>query len=208
MIVYQHRRLDTNEIFYIGIGKTEKRAYSKHNRNKHWKNIVNKVGHKVEIITTCDTREEACQIEQYLIKYYGRRDLGFGSLVNLTDGGEGVLGLTPMKGKKHSDETKSKISLAHKGRKHTEEARLNMSLAHKGKPSPRKGKKHSKEAKSKMSKTRKGMPSNNTVKVLDTQTGVYYNSIAEASFYYDIKRTTLWAMLRGRNPNNTNLIII
>ena len=29
-IVYRHIRLDKNEVFYIGIGKTEKRAYEKH----------------------------------------------------------------------------------------------------------------------------------------------------------------------------------
>ena len=28
-IVYQHRREDTNEVFYIGIGETLKRAYQK-----------------------------------------------------------------------------------------------------------------------------------------------------------------------------------
>jgi hypothetical protein len=31
--VYKHIRKDTNEVFYIGIGKTEKRAYNKICRN-------------------------------------------------------------------------------------------------------------------------------------------------------------------------------
>lgn len=39
-IVYQHRRLDTNEVFYVGIGKTERRAYSIHGRSRHWSNVV------------------------------------------------------------------------------------------------------------------------------------------------------------------------
>ena len=34
IVVYRHIRNDTNEVFYIGIGKTEKRAYSIHSRNK------------------------------------------------------------------------------------------------------------------------------------------------------------------------------
>ena len=120
MIVYRHRRLDTNEVFYIGIGKTKQRAYSKHQRNPHWHNIVNKYGYSVEIVTACDTWEEACQIEQYLIKYYGRKDLGLGTLVNMTDGGDGTLNYThseehinnicgsgnPFFNKKHSKETK------------------------------------------------------------------------------------------------------
>ncbi len=33
-IVYQHRRKDTNEIFYIGIGKNTNRAYNKYSRSK------------------------------------------------------------------------------------------------------------------------------------------------------------------------------
>ena len=49
-VVYKHTRLDTNEIFYIGIGKTEKRAFSTYSRNKHWHNIVNKAGYTVEIL--------------------------------------------------------------------------------------------------------------------------------------------------------------
>lgn len=36
-VVYQHRRKDTNEIFYIGMGRDINRAYSKHSRNKYYK---------------------------------------------------------------------------------------------------------------------------------------------------------------------------
>ena len=35
--VYQHRRLDDNTVFYIGIGKDASRAYSKKQRNPYWK---------------------------------------------------------------------------------------------------------------------------------------------------------------------------
>lgn len=185
MIVYQHRRLDTNQIFYIGIGKSVKRAYHKRGRNSHWKNIVNKVGYSVEIICTCEDWNEACDIERYLIKYYGRCDLDTGTLVNLTEGGEGVVGNIV------SDESK-----------------LLMSIAKKGKPSPNKGKSMTEEQKLKISETKKGCDPTVVQVLLDTQTGVYYNSISEASFYYDIKRTTLNAMLSGQNKNKTNLIKI
>jgi len=40
-VVYQHRRNDTNIVFYVGVGVDVKRAYEKTNRNKHWKNIAN-----------------------------------------------------------------------------------------------------------------------------------------------------------------------
>ena len=36
------------------------------------------------------TWEEACTLEKNLIKEYGRRDLMAGTLVNMTDGGEGI----------------------------------------------------------------------------------------------------------------------
>lgn len=184
-VVYQHKRNDTNEIFYIGIGTTEHRAYSKHGRNTHWKNIVNKVGYSVEIITTCDIWSEACQIEQYLIKYYGRKDLNTGILVNKTDGGEGFY-----KGI-HSNETKLKIANTKKGC-----------------ISPNKGIKMMDKQKVKISISKRNNTPNYKRVILDTQTGVFYNSITEASEAYCIKRTTLNAMLKGQNTNKTNLIII
>lgn len=40
--IYKHTRLDTNEIFYIGISKTKnyKRAFDKSKRSIFWKNIT------------------------------------------------------------------------------------------------------------------------------------------------------------------------
>ncbi len=35
-IVYKHIRLDNDTVFYIGIGKNQKRPYSKNYRNKYW----------------------------------------------------------------------------------------------------------------------------------------------------------------------------
>ena len=55
-------------------------------------------------------------------------------------------------------------------------------------------------------KQRKGLKSFVAKMVLDTQTGVYYYSVKEASAIYGIKRTTLIMMLKGKNPNKTNLI--
>jgi len=89
-IVYRHRRIDTNEIFYIGIGKNKSRAYqkSKSKRSTFWLNIVNKTDYQVEIIAEELTWEEACELEIFLINEYGRKDLGTGSLVNMSEGGE------------------------------------------------------------------------------------------------------------------------
>jgi hypothetical protein len=89
-VVYLHKRKDNNEVFYIGIGNGIKRAFDiKNRKNKHWKNVVNKYGHIVEIIEDNLSWDEACELEKYWIKFYGRSDLNEGTLVNMTDGGEG-----------------------------------------------------------------------------------------------------------------------
>jgi len=126
-IVYEHLRNDTNEVFYVGIGKTEKRAFDRSGRNPHWHNIVNKVGYSVNIIHKDIDYKEAKNIEILLIEKYGRRNLGLGNLVNLTDGGEGAFGVIC------SEETRKKLSEAHKGKIVSEETRVKMSEANKGK---------------------------------------------------------------------------
>jgi hypothetical protein len=184
-IVYQHRRLDNNEIFYIGIGKEESRAYNKKNRTNYWKHIINKYGYVIEITHKDIIWEEACSIEKYLISFWGRKDLGKGLLVNMTDGGDGVQGKIirketkqkmseSQKGKKHTEETKEKMSISqknrkprsketiekmsdsHKGKKMSEEAKQKMSEYKKGKLSNMLGKKHSEKTKQKISESKKG----------------------------------------------------
>lgn len=89
-VVYKHIRLDNNEVFYIGIGKSVKRAYSLYHRNKYWHNVVEAHGYEVEIIHDSVTWEEAEEIERQLIAEHGRVyiDEG-GTLVNMTAGGDG-----------------------------------------------------------------------------------------------------------------------
>jgi hypothetical protein len=87
-VVYQHRRLDTNEVFYVGIGKTKQRSEVFHGRSIDWQKVLLESQILVEIVTENITIEEAGEIEKNLVKKYGRKDLGLGPLVNLTDGGE------------------------------------------------------------------------------------------------------------------------
>jgi hypothetical protein len=150
--LYKHIRLDTNEIFYIGIGgfsKTEKtysykRAYEFRRRNNIWKKIVLKTDYKVEIIFENLTFKEACEKEKQYIKLYGRIDLNTGSLSNLTDGGEGTLNAVikeetrekiskKLKGIPLSEETKRKISESLKGKIVSSETKKKLSLIKKGK---------------------------------------------------------------------------
>ena len=133
-IVYRHIRKDSNEVFYVGIGKTEKRAYdAKHHRSEFWHNIA-KNGFDVEIIFEGLSWDVACEKEKEFILLYGRRDLGNGTLVNMTDGGDGGFGVVVKK------ETREKIR------------QFQLSLNKKGKP----GHPRSEKTKEKIRKTLKG----------------------------------------------------
>ena len=90
-VVYIHRKETNNEIFYVGIGSTKKRAYESHKslRSTWWTKTVNKHGRTVEILEDDISVEEAIESEISLIELIGRKDMGLGSLVNMTDGGEG-----------------------------------------------------------------------------------------------------------------------
>ena len=127
--LYRHIRLDKNEPFYVGIGTDNefKRAYNLHNRSNHWKNITNKASYRVEILLDNICWEEACEKEIEFISLYGRKDLGKGPLVNLTDGGEGFLGY------KHTESTKKTISQKLLGKtKHNKEQIKQMAPGVKG----------------------------------------------------------------------------
>lgn len=102
---------------------------------------------KKEFEITCtrsgffETSKDALEFEVLLIAE-GRDKYG-DSVINMTNGGEGVGGY------QHSDLVKAKMSKALKGKIRSEEIRLNMSIG-------QTGKKHSEETKAKMSVSRKG----------------------------------------------------
>jgi len=159
--VYRHIRLDKNEPFYIGIGKSGDknyyRAYVSYRRNKMWHNIVNKTKYDVEIIFEHEDYDFIKQKEIEFINLYGRRQFNTGSLVNMTKGGDGVVGrfITdelrkklsenktgdrhPMYGKHHRQETKDKIGLGNAGKKRTLEQLERISKSLKGRKAPNKG---------------------------------------------------------------------
>lgn len=133
-IVYQHRRKDTNEVFYIGIAKRKKRAFN-FGRNPYWNSIAKK-GYEVDILIEGISWEDAKKVEMGMIADYGRYDLGLGLLANMTDGGDG--------GKGHimPQEAKNKIR------------QFQLSLNKKGKP----GRIQSEEIKQKIKNTLSGRP--------------------------------------------------
>jgi hypothetical protein len=90
--VYEHYKKDTDQIFYVGIGKLENGKYERANsttkRNPHWHSTVKKHGFDSRIVFETESRDEVCEKEIELILKYGRKDLDTGPLVNKTTGGE------------------------------------------------------------------------------------------------------------------------
>ena len=120
-VVYLHMKRDSREIYYIGIGNDIKRAYHTGCRSDIWKRYYKKYGLVVDIVCNNIDLNSAKEIEKFLIAHYGKKQL-----CNRTDGGEGFFG------GKHTKETKKKISESKTGRKASEETRTKMSLASKG----------------------------------------------------------------------------
>ncbi len=129
--VYRHIRIDKNVPFYIGISNENNNysrancSYPKH-RNKHWLSIFNNTEIEVEILFDNIPYLVAKEKEIEFIDIYKRIADG-GTLVNLTKGGDGVLGF---KNPKLSERNRAGIW---KGKNHTEESRKKISLSNIGK---------------------------------------------------------------------------
>lgn len=100
--IYEHIRPDTGMVFYVGKG-CNVRLNSKDKRNKHWHSIVTKANGFIanKIVENID-EELAFLVEEERIDQLKR--LGY-KLANKTNGGCGG-----MKGYKHTEESKAKIS--------------------------------------------------------------------------------------------------
>lgn len=201
-IVYRHRRLDTFKVFYIGIGKTEKRAYSKKNRNKWWKNIILKTEYSVEIIIEDISWKEAQEVEVLLISEYGRRDLGLGNLVNLTNGGEGTQGIIV------SDKTKQNMSTSATGRLKSEESKEKNRIASSNVSEETKLKRYlkNKGLKRTPEQCKRISESKMNTLLLDVINGIYYKSMSEVCRIFGYSRKGIIRKLDNIEKNDTNLI--
>tara|TARA_R110002124_G_C8814051_1_gene503410 strand:- start:88 stop:915 length:828 start_codon:yes stop_codon:yes gene_type:complete len=98
--VYLHKNPKTSEVFYVGVGNKE-RPFDFRGRSLFWRNYYLKHGVVVCVVKKGLSIYDAFTEEKILISFYGRRDLGNGSLVNLTKGGEGI-----SKNRKYEDNKK------------------------------------------------------------------------------------------------------
>lgn len=193
---YLYRHLKPNgEVFYIGIGNTKKfrRAYEKGNRrSEYWRNKVKKYpNYEIQVLTKGLTKVEADELEVILISWYGRLDLGLGTLVNMTDGGDGTIG------QKHSEERKKAASIRVKGEN-------NPMFGKKGELNPMYKVPRTQEQKDYHSKAMEGNKSKSK-EVIDTDTGIIYSCGKTAAETLKINYNTLRCKLNGSSKNDTTL---
>jgi len=91
--VYTHTRSD-GIVFYVGIGNP-RRPYSEVKRTQHWHNTTEKYAYTVTILHENLSWEAACAIEVQLIAQY--RAISGAKLCNLTVGGDGSKGISPLR---------------------------------------------------------------------------------------------------------------
>ena len=177
--------------------------------------------HKIEILIECN-ESKLNELERHYQEEYDSIENGLNCIYTKTNDRSG----------KSSEETKLKISLNNTrpflGKKHSEESRLKMSSSLKGNQSrlgailseetkkkisdAHNGKTHSEQSKLKMSLVRKGIKrdysTNRERLVLDLLTGVFYNSIKEASEILGYNKCTLRSYLAGNRKNITSLTFV
>ncbi len=207
--LYRHIRLDKNEPFYIGIGSDSsyKRAYSKHNRNKYWKNVINMTEYKIEIMLDDIDWKTACEKEKEFIQLYRSNNL---HLTNMTAGGEGIFNPSEELRKKISD---SKLGSKNPfyGKKWSKEKREMFRIRMQGVNNPNFGKVISDEQKLIIANAQKGriksseekekIYSKTRKKVINTETNEVYASIQETAIVFNKSASHMTRLIKKNKFN-------
>jgi hypothetical protein len=176
---------------------------------KYWHRIVNKHSYLVEIIKEDLTWEEACELEKTLIKKYGRKDLGEGNLINMTDGGDGSPNV--------SIESINKRRLKTIGKKRSDQYKQEQSIRLSGENNPNYGKfgidhhsfgrKHSYESKEKIKSNHK-KPMSKKVIQFDKKNNKLneYLSLSEASKLTGISASCISYCCSGKTKTSGGYI--
>jgi hypothetical protein len=159
---YAYLRKKDRTPYYIGKGQ-KRRMYAEHWRGNG--SFTPKDRDRIIILKHFDNEIDAYKHEMYMIAVLGRKDLGTGILINISNGGEGNSNISQRtrhliskvhKGKVYDAETRKKISEAKMGTKCPDHLKEHFSKMYSGKGNPNYGKKHSAETLSKISTGTRG----------------------------------------------------
>lgn len=202
--VYLHVKEDDGTVFYVGKGKSLRWCVS-NSRTLHWKNTAKKHGVVCRIVAHNLTAEESLILEKKLIAYYGRQDQKTGCLVNLTDGGDGVINYVWTEehrrkiseagmGRKHSEEFKQMVSRIHKGKTLSESTRSKISIARRGKP-----------LSEKQLTAIQNRPNPRSKEVICLNTGVVFENITKAASCMKLDSSGVSKVCYGKRKHYKNI---
>ncbi len=206
-----------NDYFYYGQAVKLNHRFGCHketmkkgkHKNRKVQSIFNKYGlPNFEVIEYCEIENLNEREQFYIDANYGKR--GCCNLLPLA---------TSARGYKHSDETKEKNRLSKigvfdgeknpfYGRKHTEETKAKISKMRTGKKYPKlseslKGRRATEETKILLSESHKYGRAWKAKKVIDTETGQIFSCVKEVSDLNNIPASTLRSKLNGSKKNDT-----